>query len=206
MKGLLIKDFHSLWSYLKAFFLLDILIIVASRFTNSAFLLFYPCILTGLVCVTLIAYDEKEKWHAYALTLPCSRAQMVSSKYITSLILSATVISLLFLVQLTWPEGLKQAGILLFTTVPASLIPTALLLPFIFKFGAEKGRMVYYMLIGAFCGIAALISGNSIFEANTTENISLSNPVLGIGLIAASVILYAISWLLSIHFYQKRQL
>jgi hypothetical protein len=32
--------------------------------------------------VTLLSYDEKEKWHIYSGTFPYSRAQIVSSKYV----------------------------------------------------------------------------------------------------------------------------
>ncbi len=207
MKGLLLKDCYALWSYLRAFLIVEFGFIFAAFFMEmTTFLLLYPCILSGMLSMTLIAYEEKEKWDIYALTLPCSKTQLVSSKYLISLLLGLSVVALSTIAKfvkmfsggvLDVSAVLSQAALML----PVSLIPTALLLPFIFKFGAEKGRIAYYVLIGVFCAMIALLGG---FDA---QPLSLpAGAPLNIITLTASLLIYATSWLLSIKFYKSREL
>ena len=59
--------------------------------TSQWFFLFYPCLLCGMIPVTLLAYDERSHWDQYALTLPVSRKEIVTGKYLIGI--AAIVIS-----------------------------------------------------------------------------------------------------------------
>ncbi len=204
MNGLILKDLYALWSYMRAFFLLDLVMILSARFSHgNTFLLFYPCILSGMLSMTLISYEEKEKWNEYAMTLPFSRAQLVSSKYILSLMLTLITVAVILLVQLTRPEGASGLPGMLYTLLPLSLLPTAVLLPFIYKFGSEKGRLTYYMVLGGVCGLLALASNMQAVSGNDPF-VLIQNPAIGAGLLGICAAVYALSWYLSIRFYQKR--
>lgn len=207
MKGLLLKDFYMLSKYCRAFALLILVFCVAGAFGSmNTFMLFYPCIITGMLPVTLISYDEREKWAEFAQTLPYTRAQLVSSKYIVGLIMESAVLLLTMLAQTV---RMLQRGS--FTTgevmglfsmmLPVALIPASILLPFIFKFGSEKGRIAYYIIVGAACAGAAILVGvlpeNQIVLEGTAQQLIAA---------AAAVAAYAVSWLLSIRFYQNREL
>ncbi len=207
MKGLLLKDWYALWSYLRVFLIIELGFVATSFFSDAnAFLLLYPCILSGMLSMTLIAYEEKEKWNIYALTLPYSKAQLVSSKYLISLLLGLSVVALSALSQflamiidsaVSFSQILSQISL----TLPLSLVPTAFLLPFIYKFGAEKGRIAYYVVIGAFC---AVLGGLGAFQGQpiTLPDGNLMNVLV----ILASLLVYALSWVLSVKFYEKREL
>ncbi len=168
---------------------------------ENTFLLFYPCILSGMTAIILITYEEKEKWNEYAMTLPFSKAQLISSKYILSLLLSIATVSVICLVQILRSSPQEILGTL-FTTIPMAIIPTALLLPFIYKFGPEKGRLAYYMVLGGIFGIMTFFARD---PAMAGVIFSLIGSVsAGAGVVIASAAAFVLSWWLSIQFYQMR--
>lgn len=79
MKGLIIKDLYMLVKYFKLYFLLDVIFIAAALISpdNVSFLAI-PVLVSGIVPLTLLAYDERSKWLGYSGTLPYSRSQIVS--------------------------------------------------------------------------------------------------------------------------------
>ena len=81
------------------------------------------------------------------------------------------------------------------------LIGPTLLLPFVFKFGAEKGRIIFYVMIGLLSAIGALLASLGFQNALTQHSFIILLVIGGL-----SVGLYALSWNLSIYFYQKREL
>ncbi len=204
MKGLLLKDLYALWSYMRTFLLLDVVMILGGCFTEgNSFLLFYPCILSGMISMTLIAYDEKEKWNEYAMTMPLSKAQMVSCKYILSLGLGLLTVAVICLVRAVCTDTDTPLLETLLTMLPLSILPTAILLPFIYRFGPEKGRMAYYMVLGGFCGIITIaVSRQEVFDNLLSL---LQSPIMGIAIPVICFLAYALSWWLSIRFYKKRE-
>ena len=64
MKGLLLKDFYLISKYCRAFlFIMAVFIGVSFLGEGNLFFAFYPCIISGMLPMTLIAYDEqKRKW------------------------------------------------------------------------------------------------------------------------------------------------
>ena len=170
---------------------------------GDLFFLTYPCLLTTMVPMTLISYDEREKWDVFAATLPYSRAQIVSSKYLIGLCLSAGILAAAAVGQIFRgtnegdPEFLTMLPILL----SACLLAPAILYPFVFRFGAEKGRVVYYVVIAVVCGGSVVLQ--NIEVASLLGSLSAGSIPTGM-LIAAAI--YAASWLLSIRLYAKREL
>ena len=81
--------------------------------------------------------------------------------------------------------------------VAVSLASPAVLLPFVFRFGAEKGRIAYYVVIGVACAVSTFVAGRG--------SLAIAG-VSGAILVAAAAALYAVSWLLSIAAYNRREL
>lgn len=207
MKGLIFKDFYMIMKYCRSLIFIMIVFLAVSCFSNdNTFFIIYPTLLAGLIPVSLISYDEREKWNIYSATLPYTKAQIVSSKYLIGLFLELAVSFLSAVVQayhmvtvgsFVWNDYL----ISVFSVSVAGIIGPSLLLPFIFKFGAEKGRIAYYVVIGVLfaVGAAAAESGFMIPEQ------FMSEWMLAVMAVAV-IVLYAISWGLSVLFYRKREL
>ena len=158
MKGLLLKDFYMSVKYCRIFLLIIVIFSAVSLMDDSmGFFSTFPVLIAGMLPVTLLSYDEKEKWHIYSGTVPYSRDQLVSSKYIFGLLVSlaALVFSAAVLaIRLSITNSFSVIEFLssvagMFT---AGLLGSALVLPFIFKLGAEKGRIMYFVVIIAIFG------------------------------------------------------
>lgn len=208
MKGLILKDIYLLKGYCKIYFLLIVIFTVSSFWNwDNFFLLLYPCILGTIIPVTLLSYDERSHWETYCSTLPYTRAQMVSGKYIIGLAVQILVFLLISAVQFIrmGTSGELRGGEYLFLATLILLLgglSTSFTMPVMFKLGVEKGRMVYYIILGASCSILFLIP----YLNTETQFTSLPpTPLLGL-LCLLTLGLYVLSWHLSIVFYQKREI
>ncbi len=204
MKGLLLKDTYMTVRLCRMFLLLDVVFLGVWMFGNGdLFFLTYPCLLTTMVPMTLISYDEREKWDVFAATLPYSRAQIVSCKYLIGLCLSVLILAVAAVGQIfrRTPGGTAEFLTMLPVLLSACLLAPAVLYPFVFRFGAEKGRVVYYVVIAVVCGGSVVLQNTEV--ASLLGSLSAGSLSAGM-LIAAAV--YAVSWLLSIRLYAKREL
>ena len=91
MKGLLRKDLYLMIKYCRLFFILIIVFSFAGAWNNNLFFALYPITISSIIPVNLLSYDEKSNWSLYACTFPCSRKEIVSSKYITATCLYVSV-------------------------------------------------------------------------------------------------------------------
>lgn len=209
MKGLLLKEWYQARKAFWIFYLIAILFLAMalSPFSN-AFFLYYPCLLMGIIPMSLQQMDEVSKWEGFCGTLPCSRAQVVSAKYLMGLFGQVSFLVLTLVSQgiawvirdcFSWSE---LGSLAVSIAICAGLLPV-LTLPLVFKFGAVKGKIVQLIVSGAVIGIAITLSFSS--KALLLDFFSrfrfLFPCVLGV-----IVILYALSWLLSIRFYKKRDI
>ena len=204
MKGLLLKEFYMTVKYYKMSLLIDMVFIAVSFFSNEnlAFLIF-PVIISGVLPVTLLAYDEKFKWTHYSGALPYSAAQLVSAKYLFGLIVQAATSLLIFAAIMVRGNFVEGADISLYSAAQMvggmfiiSLVMPALCLPFCYKFGTEKGRIVYFIVMFGLSALAWKTMGG-------VENLAeIKNLFLILGTI---VVIYALSWIVSIAVYGRRK-
>lgn len=207
MKGLILKDFYALKKYCKSVVFILIVFEICGFFSNDNDLFFisYPCLFGSVLPVTLLTYDEKEKWNKYVQTLPISKSQYVSVKYVLGLILTGLFIFLVSILQFIKMfknnsfDFISYANEMLMIICMCLMIST-FVMPFIFKFGTEKGRIVYLLAIGVFCGLYVGFAMSDDFSLIDSLGKMPTIAVLGI-----CVVLYILSWLLSIKFYQSRE-
>lgn len=208
MKGLLLKDFYMAVKYCRAYLLIAVVFIAVSfAGDDNLFFIFYPCLLCGMIPVNLLAYDERSKWLQYSATLPYSRAQIVSTKYLVGMIAQTLMIlatGAARMVQM-YRNGTFALGdfvVLCLLLLILSTVTSSISLPFMFKWGVEKGRIAYFVMIGVVCG--GSVAAASVFRGVLQAQIQPEGilPVLALGGIG----LYALSWYLSIRFYEKRDL
>ena len=208
MKGLLLKDWYMMKKYCKNYIFIAVIFIAISLMdADNLFFVFYPCLLCGMIPVNLLGYDERSRWLQYSGTLPYTKTQLVSVKYLIGLMTQVAVLVATGVVQ-----GIKMAVsgtfvlsdfiVLLLLLLTVSTMTSSISLPFIFKLGVEKGRTAYYVMIGFVCGASVLASSllSGRMEMEIQPNLLLGALALvGIGI-------YALSWYLSIVFYKKRDL
>lgn len=207
MKGLLLKDYYLTMKYCRSYLLiLAVFILVSVVGDNNFFFVFYPCILAGMIPVTLLGYDERSKWSQYCGTLPYTKTQIVSGKYFVGLFAQIAIIALSALAQavrmnLHGAFDGKSYLTLMELLLILSCFSSSIILPFMFKFGVEKGRIAYCIMIGVVSG--GSVVATRLFETMEAVEFPAGGP-LPI-LCVAAVSLYALSWYLSVVFYKKRE-
>ncbi len=202
MIGLILKDSLNLKRHLKLY-----LILVAFYFilgiANKDFAMFGSMIamMAVILPVTSMAYDEKNNWDRYALTMPVSRRDLVISRYILSFIFLIFAFILSMLLSLIFKSGsfiegvLVNTGILLFGIIIMSVI-----FPILFKYGVEKGRI--FMMIVLFAPTAAIMLlsklGFKLPEKETAEALLYLLPIIALAAAAASIFI-------SVSIYRKKE-
>lgn len=208
MKGLLWKDLYMMKCYCKSYLLIAAVFIAVSFVSDeNLFFVFYPCLLCGMIPVNLLGYDERSRWLQYSGTLPYTKGQIVNCKYLIGL---GTQVAVLFVTGIAQAIRMGMNGrlvmgeylILMMLLLSLSLLSSSITLPFMFKLGVEKGRMAYYVMIGVVCAVSVIASR---LLAGTPQTQIPMNGILPV-VCLVGVGLYALSWYLSIVFYQKREI
>ncbi len=213
MKGLVVKDLLVLKQQGKVIgILLGFYIILAIVTENPSM---FGSIL-GVICiifpVTALSYDESAKWDKYALTMPISRTDMVVSKYILGLLFSvgAFIANFVFFIVMTLvttvgPEmtiaGAASQGIMSSLAIFSfSLVFMSLVLPVLFKYGVEKGRIMMILIMFIPTALILLL-GKYVIDISESllEGILFpSSALIGILMFIASI------WV-SIKIYRKKE-
>lgn len=208
MKGLLLKDWYMMRKYCRSYLLIAAVFIAVSLYSNdNLFFIFYPCLLCGMIPVNLLGYDERSRWMQYSGTLPYTKTQIVSAKYLIGLLAQVTILIVTGIAQ-----GVKMtvAGnfvfgefvVLMLLMLIVATLTSSISLPFIFKLGVEKGRTAYFIMIGFVYGASILAS--SFFRGQLVAEIE-PNAILA-ALAVAGIGVYALSWYLSVVFFKGRDL
>ena len=206
MKGLLIKDLYMIKKYCRLQLLFVAFILAGSLVTTNVFFIFYPCLISGIIPVTLLSYDELSKWNEYSAALPYKKSQLVSVKYIIGMsaqILVFIISGVIKAVKMNFDGtfALNNFLILMATLLVISFLMPSVTLPFMFKLGAIKGRIAYIVIIFVY------FAGVGVFSAYLVDGyiqiISFSGIITIVCI--AVIALYALSWRLSITFYKKRE-
>ena len=203
MKGLMLKDLYVISKQMKYILLMIILFTILLGYTFGAFAL----ILCAMLPITTIGYDERAKWDKYAATMPYSRTEIVLSKYLLGLgcMLCAVVIVLIGMLGYAIFANTAfsmESVIYIVSVLSIALIFMSLNLPIMFKWGVEKGRLIFIAGIAAF---AAIIAATSAME-NTANSIEAFMNSYYYAFVLAGIALLGASIPLSISFYKKREL
>ena len=163
MKGLLIKDFLTLRSQGRLYLILMVFYFLFGISTkNLSMMGAFLVLISTMLPITCLSYDESCKWDRFALTMPVSRLQMVLSKYLVGLILNLCTLAVVLAANLL-AFSFSQAQFSGYATTKDVVLSTlavcwvglliiAVLLPVMFAFGVEKGRYIM-MAVFALCFI-----------------------------------------------------
>lgn len=207
MKGLLRKDLYMMFSYCRSLLLISFTFMAASIFVDrNSFFLLFPGMYLSIIGLSLYSIDETQGWLKYSLALPYGKDLIVTERYLFNLLVSGA--GLIVFVGCQLVRTLLDPGFGVFDI--AELIPPYIIislaspilnLPCMFRLGAEKGRIVYLATIAAMAG--------GLFPISTIVNDNV--PVSGLSgiffvIVPVFLVLYGISWQLSIRFFRAREL
>lgn len=210
MKGLLLKDFYMAVKYCRMVLILAVFYMVIAALSTefNLFYFMFPMILCSAVAISLFSYDEKSKWNQTCGATPCSKRDMVTVKYLDMLLCIALFI---VLSALAWvARGLRMGGVdvrglvrMMAVMLAAGLVSPCIMLPVVFRFGSEKGRIAYYVVIGLMFGALFLIN-SAAGEQTGAMTAMLPQAVYPLAALGALVLL-GLSWMLSVRLYEGRE-
>lgn len=159
------------------------------------------------IAIIMNAYsvDEKSSIHMLLNSLPYTRKEIVSSKYISAIVFIGLVIFTIFIGNLILHQEITMWKDILLI-VSFVMIAISLMFPFSYKFKSQ------YMLIGALVSLGVYLVIVPLLIPNVNDKIRefvqtlLTLPTSHFYLIIALSVmaLYACSWLLSIRIYGKK--
>lgn len=205
MKGLIIKDLKNLRKYSRTVFIMLIFFVVFAFTTkDTSFIKGMIVLMLSFMSITSFSYDKQTKWDAFALALPISRKTVVLSKYTLAFLLALAGMLLsgfigiadhLLTQSQTIPETLVQS----YALFAIAIVYLSILMPLVYKFGAEKSRI---LMIAVFA-IPALIIGLG------SQSGSLPNEQVIMQLIRYSplvlIVCFSLSFVISNAIYQHKE-
>ena len=213
MKGLLLKDVYQVWYYAKTVVLAAVVMMgagVISMMNGSNFFIVYAGFLLGMMPMTLLAYDQTSKFSEYSAVLPATKEQLVGRKYIIGLC-GLTLAELFAAVALgvAHLHWVAVDGALMVSTLVqvgmTTLLNSAILLPLSYRFGYEKAKYAFYIMVALIAGLmgAGVAANEDGLAANLLpQGIS---PLALLGVAVVVLVLYALSWRLSVAWYGKAE-
>lgn len=213
MKGLLLKDWYQVRTNMKAMYLTVAFVLAIWALSTSSSYVFpvsYAAIFLGILPVNLLTYDQNSGWIEYGWTLPVSKKTLVAEKYLVGLlcVAAAVVVDGSFVAVLSLRRGTAIDSAALFiiaNSISTILLMNSISLPLMYRFGAEKARMIYVL---TFAGLGALLGGGGAVMDELQQNGPGSGPLpvplwLAAVLLLAVLALYAVSWRVSVAWYGK---
>lgn len=151
MKGLILKDFINIKGQLLLYLLITVLWVgVGFKEGSSSFFSGVMQMFAVMIPLTALAYDEKNHWNRFALTMPVNRRELVQSKFLFALLTMVAVGIVSFAGSLLISGDLEESVIAVLYACPIGVILNGILMPVMFQFGVEKGRFVYVGVVALF--------------------------------------------------------
>ena len=206
MKGLFYKDVLMLTRSFRAYLAMTLFfIILATIRPDNSFWAVYGTFFFVTLVSSLMAVDEQSRWLSYCDILPLKRRDIINERYLLSLILTAVLVVLFLILSLIFrhadmPTVLVTAGMM----VALSLLAISVSMPINVKFGTAKGQMVRMtvIIVMVACGMFIINYAGPI----TAILLQVKASVLLFGIAAFIILIFALSWLLSIRIYEKKNL
>ncbi len=217
MKGLIIKDLCVIKNQMKTLLLvLALFIFLSIANKDASFVLFLIPFYMIMILITTFSYDEFNKWECYCNSLPLSRKEIVKAKYLLFNASSLVVLVLGVLASFIIPNFIENTT---FESIYASIIGVAfgiclvisLLIPFYYKFGSSKGRIMLFLCIVILALLIGMITSLDIFNNKELMNLlnCLNNLSLGMFtllLIIVTIIIMTISYYITVKIYNNKEL
>lgn len=213
MKGLIIKDLLILKNQMKSLiFILIFFVFVAFANKDFSFVSFLIPFYMIMLVISTFSYDEFNHWDSFCNTLPYNKKDIVKAKYL--LFLSSIIIAIIIGVVISILSTLMNNNIALEESISVLIgeisgiaITLSLMIPFIYKYGVQKGKT---MLITVIVGLSLLVgiiikllNFNPTNLINSLNNINIITITIGI-LFIISIVIY-ISYKVSSRIYINKE-
>ncbi|MBD3948425.1 ABC-2 transporter permease [Tuanshanicoccus lijuaniae] len=208
MLALILKDINTLKKTLLLTIPMSIAIAVYGIYENAIFMIPLICVMIPLILTAIaFGYDNKSNFEQFAFSMPIKKSSYVLSKLFFAFAFGLVGSICIFILLIT-KNQLTVDNILLFSlmTLVASILMSAIQLPFILKYGAEKGRLILVITYFLIFALSTLLKEKSDFLVKLMETFSkYSLAMICLGSIVISVLIVGIAIKASIMIMEQKE-
>ncbi len=206
MKGLLLKDIFTLDKQMRIL----IIIIVGFGLIPASNMISFTVMYAIIIPISSFGYDERAKWDRLMRMMPIPDKTIVLSKYVLGYGFMVAVGSFILMAQLIYHVfGFLDLSLSLYPVfivnmllmMATALIAFAVLMPFIFKLGMEKGRLVFGAVFAALIFFTTVPF--SMMQISSSYGAFIASPWFVWLVLFVAVIVNIISIKLSQRFYSQ---
>ena len=199
MTALILKDIATLKKTLLLTIAISIALAVYGIYQNEIFMIPLICAMIPLILTAIaFGYDTKSKFEQFAFSLPIKKSSYVFSKLFFAFAfgLIGSVCSFILLVG---QNKMSIGNIVLISLIilVASVLMSAIQLPFMLKYGAEKGRLIMVITYFTIFALSTFLKEKSYLLTKMLEffsKYSMSMILIGIVLVGLIIIGIAINF------------
>ena len=208
MTALILKDIATLKKTLLLTITICIALAVYGIYENAIFMIPLICAMIPLILTAIaFGYDTKSKFEQFAFSMPIKKSSFVLSKLFFAFVFGLVGSVCLFVLFVVKTE--MSVGYIVFITLitlVASVLMSAIQLPFILKYGAEKGRLIMVITYFAIFALSTFLKEKSDLLANMVELFSkYSMVMIFIGIVLVGLVIIGIAIKISISIMDKKE-
>lgn len=208
MTALILKDIATLKKTLLLTIPLCIALVVYGVYENEIFMIplistMIPLILTAIA----FGYDTKSNFEQFAFSMPIKKSSFVLSKLFFGFVFGF-VGSVCLFVQLVTKNGVLIDKVIFISliTLVSSILISAIQLPFILKYGAEKGRLIMVITYFTVFALSSLLKAKSDLLTNVVKFfLNNSRVMIFLGIVFVSIVIIGMAIKISILIMEKKE-
>ena len=208
MTALILKDIATLKKTLLLTITICIALALYGVYENAIFMIPLICAMIPLILTDIaFGYDTKSKFEQYAFSMPIKKSSFVLSKLFFAFVFGLVGSVCLFVLFIVKNEmSIDNIVFISLITLVASVLMSAIQLPFILKYGAEKGRLIMVITYFAIFALSTFLKEKSDLLANMVELFSkYSMLMIFIGIVLVGLVTIGIAIKISISIMDKKE-
>lgn len=208
MTALILKDIATLKKTLLLTITICIALAVYGVYENAIFMIPLICAMIPLILTAIaFGYDTKSKFEQFAFSMPIKKSSFVLSKLFFAFVFGLVGSVCLFVLFVVKNEmSIDNIVFISLITLVASVLMSAIQLPFILKYGAEKGRLIMVITYFAIFALSTFLKEKSDLLANIVELFSkYSMVMIFIGILSVGLVIIGIAIKISISIINKKE-
>lgn len=208
MTALILKDIATLKKTLLLTITICIALSVYGIYENAIFMIPLICAMIPLILTAIaFGYDTKSKFEQFAFSMPIKKSSFVLSKLFFAFVFGLVGSVCLFVLFVVKNEmSIDNIVCISLITLVASVLMSAIQLPFILKYGAEKGRLIMVITYFAIFALSTFLKEKSDLLANMVELFSkYSMVMIFIGIVLVGLVIIGIAIKISISIMDKKE-
>lgn len=208
MTALILKDIATLKKTLLLTITICVALAIYGIYENTIFMIPLICAMIPLILTAIsFGYDTKSNFEQYAFSMPIKKSSYVLSKlffaFAFGLIGSICIFILLTIQNIMTIEYIVFISII---TLTASILMSAIQLPFILKYGAEKGRLIMVITYFVIFALSTFLKEKSDLITKLAELFNKSSmSMICIGIVLIGLIMIGLSVKSSIIIMEKKE-